>query len=274
MIPKSPLKMRPYWHVDLKWICGLLLLVSLVATLGLYNLSRLTERERAIELSATLIALAFSPGGLDGEEGVAEYRAKATTQPNEQIEVPNLPGITISKQDVLTLSPRALRLKIFSQISAPIYDKGVEGAVKERTTDPAQQGQFEKNAFALQLFTAQTHQLFNRYFRVALGVSLVLLAGLVYFSRRWGRLVSPGLVLLWVSWPGALIGLFILYPPPNSDGGPLGFLPAEIATPLGRPLQQSYGLASLAGASLLVIAALGKLLTRLRARRLSGKLKK
>ena len=274
MIPKSPVKMRPYWHVDLKWICGLLLVMVLAATLGLYNLSKLTERERAIELSATLIALAFSPGGLDSEEGVAEYRAQAAAQPNEQIEVPNLPGITVGKQDVLTLPPRDLRLKIFSQISAPIYDKGVEGAVKERTSDPNQQEQLEKNAFALKIFTAETHQMFQRNLRTGSIACVVLLGALVYFSRRWGRLVSPAIVLLLSSWPGALIGQFMLYPPPNSDGGPLGFLPPDLAPMLGRPLQQSYGLASLVGLSLLVIAAIGKLITRLRKHHASGRLKK
>ncbi len=67
-------KQRPYWHVDAKWIAGLLLFFVLSAGLLVFNLVQITAEGPAVEMVSTAMALAFSQKGLDDETEIAEFR--------------------------------------------------------------------------------------------------------------------------------------------------------------------------------------------------------
>ena len=68
---------RPYWHVDAKWICGLMLLV--------FNLVVLTAEKSAVELLTLGLALMYSQNGLDDEAEVAEMRRRIEASPDKMI---------------------------------------------------------------------------------------------------------------------------------------------------------------------------------------------
>ncbi|HJQ08106.1 MAG TPA: hypothetical protein VJ836_01340 [Candidatus Saccharimonadales bacterium] len=268
MILHPPAKpVRPYWHVDLKWICGILLFFVLGAALLLYNLNSLTERDRAVTLSATIVASLFSKDGLDDEKSVAEFRQKAAATPGEMVApIEQFPWLTVSKQEVATLSPRELRLAIFSKITGPIYDKGLKGAAAQFTNDPAEQEKFAKDAALLGVLTKTTHQAVQRAFIVTAILALLLMAAVIYFSAGWGRAVSPAALLLAVSPLGALAGLLLLHPP--SDGNaPLAALPSSIAQEIGGSLSRSYLVAAILGVILLLTALASKLTPKFLRRR-------
>ena len=205
---------RPYWHVDLKWIFGILLFFALGATLLLYNLSSLTERNKAINISATIVASLFSRNGLDDPSGLDAFRQKIAANPSNQVSpIEEFPWLQVSKHDALTLSPKDLKIDIFSQLTGPIYDKGVKGAATTLTPDPTQQAKFINDVALLGLFTKETHDILQRTFIVTLIVSLICAVAVIYFSAGWGKLVSIGLRCIAVSPVGACASILLLHPP-------------------------------------------------------------
>jgi len=250
---------RPYWHVDLKWVFGILFFFALGAALLLYNLAAITERERATTMSATIIASLFSKNGLDDDKDIIEFRQKAASIPGDIITpVEQFPWLKISKTDLMTKSPREIRIAIFRNLTDPIYDKGLVGASAEFSADPAAQKQFQKDATLLGVFTKATHETFQAAFMWAAIAAGVLLVLVTYFSHGWGRLVSPGVVLLMSSPLGSFLGLMLLHPP--TDGGsPFAALPQSVAQEIGTSLNQSYFNATLLGVALFVIAGIGKI---------------
>lgn len=263
MNEKQTHKTRPYWHVDLKWIAGIELFFALSAALLLYNLSAITERERAVTISSTVVASLFSRDGLDDEKGLEELKQKAALLPGDSIRpIEQLPWIIISKADLASKSARDLRLDIFSQITGPIYDKGLEGAAQGFTSNAAEQEQFTQQASLLGLLTKQTHETLRVAFVIVLVVAAVALAQLVFFSAGWGRLVSPAVVFLIASPIGAIAGLLLTYPPANGDG-PLTVLPPVVTSELGSLLSGSYLMVAIAGVSLLFIALIGKIVQKI-----------
>jgi hypothetical protein len=250
---------RPYWHVDAKWVCAILALFALGLALMFYTLSTITKRDFAVKASATVIANLFSREGLDSTEGLNELRKKAQNTPGNTVTpIEQFPEITISKQDIQNLEPRELRIKLFSQLTGTVYDKGLEGAADEFTNNPEDREEFINQASTLSVFTYSTHQAMKQMFWVTLFISLFLLAGVIYFSAGWGRLVSPGLLLLLVGIPGSIIGLLIANASGN-EGGPLADLP-EIRQNLSDSFNQSYLRSATIGAFLLLAAFIGKLI--------------
>ncbi len=248
---------RPYWHVDAKWICAILALFALGLALLFYTLSTVTKRDFAVRASATVIANLFSREGLDSNEGLEELRKKAKDIPGDTITpIEEFPQITISKEDIQTLEPRELRIKLFSQLTGTVYDKGLEGAADEFTDNPKDREEFINQASVLGVFTESTHQSIKRIFWITAITSIVFLAGVIYFSAGWGRLVSPGLLLLLVGIPGSIIGLFIVNMA-GEGGGPLADLP-EIRQELSDSFNKSYLFATVIGGLLLLVAFIGK----------------
>lgn len=251
----------------MKWLGGIGFFFALSATLLLFNLSSLTERDKAVNVSATIVASLFSREGLDDEKGLQELRAKAASLPGDTIApIPQFSFITISKQDLEHLNARDLRIKIFSQLTAPIYDKGLDKAAASFTSNPADQEKFRNDAFALGAFTKTTHDALHAGLIIALIAAILTAAELIYFSAGWGRLVSPGIVLLLASPVGTIFSLFLLHPP--TDGtSPVAKIPASVTQTVGDTLAHSYLLAAILGGSLLASALIGKITTNILRRR-------
>jgi len=259
----SIVKSRPYWHVDLKWIAGIGLFTALSAALLLYNLSAISERERAVKISSTVVASLFSRDGLDDEKGLEALKQNAALLPGDSVApIEQFPFITISKTDLATMSAHDLRLKIFSQITGPIYDKGVEGAAETFTSDPDEQKKFSQQASVLTLLTSQTHRVLRMAFIAAVILAVIELAALIFYSAGWGRLVSPAIVFLLASPVGAVAGLLLSHPSADGDG-PLLALPVVVVRDVGSLLSGSYVMVAIAGASLLFIALVGKIVQKI-----------
>lgn len=266
----KPAKTRPYWHVDLKWISGILLFFALSSALLFFNLSKLTERDKSVEISATIVASLFSKEGLDDEQSLEELRQQAALLPGDTVApLPQFPGVQISKEDLATKSAREIRIAIFKQLTEPIYDKGIRGAAASFTPDPAEQDEFVKDASLLGIFTKATHDMMQTAFVIATIVSIALLAALIFFSAGWGRLVSPAVLLLAVSPIGALLSLLLLFPSPEGDG-PFSLLPRSVAQEIGGSLAQSYLVAAILGIVLFLAALIGKITQKILHRRASS----
>jgi hypothetical protein len=230
----------------------------------LLALTKVTERENAINLGTLALATVFSrEEGLDGAASIEDFKQQAADQPGEVLTpLPDIPAVTINKSDLEDLTPREIRLKIFRQIVEPLYDKGIEGAARDFTSNQQEVESLVNDASLLQVFTKSFHQRINSFFLGGLAISLLLLVGFVFFSFGWGRLGNPGLLLFVIGLPGLLIGLLMKNPPTDGDGGPFNYIPPEVAAELGQQLMVSYGVSVAIGAVLLIAALVGAIVAR------------
>lgn len=244
---------RPYWHVDAKWICGILLVFALSASLILLSLVKITEPQRAPTIGALIIGIGFIRGeSVDVEEARKELaRQGGVIRP-----LPNFPEITITEAD-LSLTPSQVALKVFRPITESIYNNGIEATAERFADTPEQKAEFIKDATLFKLFTKDTHQTFKKFFNIFAATSLLLAAGVVYFSTRWGRLANLGALALMVSLPGTLLGLLLKNPPKDGSGG-LGSLSPELTNQIGQAVSSAYTKVTLFALLLLLAALIGR----------------
>jgi hypothetical protein len=199
-------KRRPYWHVDMKWVSGILLLGVLALWLSTLAAYRITAPSTGITLMTNVLAYNFSRNGLDDNTGFDQLKAKILKSPTKSIKpIAGFP-VVISLNDITTLSPRDLRLKLFGQIAKPLYYEGAAGYAKQIANDPVQRQKFVHDASILDAVTLQQHRALGKFAVIVGIVAALLLAAAVYFSSGFGRLVTPAIILLIASIPGA--GLF------------------------------------------------------------------
>jgi hypothetical protein len=196
-------KPRPYWHVDAKWVCAILLGAALAVTLPVAAAHRLTAREHATELLAYTMAGLTSPNGIDDAEGLDEVKERVKKKGSETVKIAGL-EVVFTAKDFETLSPRELRLKVFSAFAERLYDQGARRLAEAQGLDKAAVDKAVKDASMLNLFSQETHKRVGTILVWLVLLDLLLLAALVFFSNRFGRLVSPGLVMLLVGLPGLL----------------------------------------------------------------------
>ncbi len=195
---------RPYWHVDAKWITGILLLFLLSGTFLTLILARITAPERGIELLTVLLANSFSREGLDQEADMEIMHEKIAESPNGAWQpIPNV-NIYVRKEDIAGLSPREMRLWFFRQLAEPIYYEGGKG-LAGLSTDPEMRENMEQDVGLLGFISAENHSRLNRALLILGSVSLVFLGLLSFFSYRFGRLGSPGCVIFLAAIPGIVI---------------------------------------------------------------------
>jgi hypothetical protein len=264
-----PDKPRPYWHVDAKWVTGLLLTWVLGLALLVFTLVQITAEDSAVDTLSLTMALLFSPRGLDDETEITRFRQQLNTNPQAPIEpIPGL-RITLQAADIANLSPRQVRLYVFRQLAEPFYQQGPEGLAALANTPDMQAG-LGQGVGPFSVFTLETHQTLQRVLGLLVVICLGLLIPLILFSFRWGRLGSPGCVLFMAGLPGAILFTFVasaLQPvatPPQSEemGDMAGYLAANVLPPLVSIASRNHLVAIASGLGLMVLAVLGGLLLR------------
>lgn len=186
--------------------------------------------------------------------------------------MPGLP-VVIREKDIVGLSPRQIRLYVFRQLAVPFYHKGVAGLTAE-ISDPVVRQSFAGGIGLLELFTLKTHQSLCRVLLVLLGICLLLLIPLVFFSYRFGRLGSPGVALFVATLPGATIsGLLWMAvqhqetPAPPGEAGGLtrlaNYMLANVLPHVALIMVRNYLIALTLGLALMLLAILGGVAVRL-----------
>lgn len=200
------LKARPYWHVDAKWLTGILLLFLLNITFLVFILLQVTAPEQGIALLTTTLASSFSAesGGLDSEADIEIMRQKIAESPNGEWQP--IPGmrIVVREEDIAGKTPREARLWFFRQWAEPVYYDGAQG-LANLITDPEMQKSVEEGVGPLGIISANTNSKLQGMFAVSGLASLVFLGLLIFFSYRFGRLGSPGCVIFLAAIPGIIL---------------------------------------------------------------------
>jgi len=268
---------RPYWHVDAKWVVGLLLILALNLSMLFYNLYLVTDEAPAVETMSTLLAVLTSPEGLDDATAIEAALEQLRANPDHAIRpFPGLP-VELRESDIVGRSPRELRLFVWRQLAEPLYREGPEGLMA-RIEDPEMAAGFAGGIGPLALFSLQVHQDLLRLLWITLTSTLVLLALLIFFSYRFGRLGSLGVVLFVASLPGAFIFTALSRMPP-ADALPVGLeqdvgltdrlsqVASHMLPPMMATFSRTYTMGLLIGLALIGVALLGGLIWRLARRR-------
>lgn len=243
---------RPYWHVDVKWIFGILFTGSLIVSLASVTVATLISPDVAIPTAAYVVATQFSRDGLDDPADIEQVRRQYATSSQEVFYPLGGTDVAITRDELYTLSPRELRLKIFRQVVESLY-------YQERTPETLQQ---------YGLLAPLNHRTARLAARIQYATLIPLgltLTGLVAFSHRFGRLVSPAVPLLLVSTPLALL-LWLVQntTPPAGDTGPFSVLPRELIVEIAAALAPAFYLAFWLGIALLACAVTLTIVSRVR----------
>lgn len=256
---KAVTQPRPYWHVDLKWIFGILFLISLQLTILFVNLYVLTNEKNGVDISTHLVATAFSRNGLDDGSDLVAAKKQIAQSPDKRIyPIPKNKEVFITEEDLNTLSPREIRYKTFRKITEPLYKMGLDEYASRFAPDQQSREQFRQSAFLLSVFTAKTHKAIGGWLVLFIGISLVFLAGLVFFSSGFGRFVSPAIVSI-------MVGLFALPLAVISSASKSGPEPPqwqEAVAPIVGISAGIYLILLISGIVLLVAAGIGHAVTK------------
>ena len=193
------IKAKPSWYKDLKWVFGLVFFFSFGLTQLAYNFVWITEEERAIEVNAALMAASLSRGGLDDTSDIEEVRRMLVQSGEDRFQP--IPGVDlfVTKDEIDAVlkssSPRQARIDFFKNFSRPLYKEGAEG-LASLSDDPKLKQQILEGAGPLAVLSYRNHLLARKIFAVLAAVSAISLFFLVFFSRRFGRLSVPGVIIL------------------------------------------------------------------------------
>lgn len=262
-VEKQP---RPYWHVDAKWIFGIIFAMSLGISLLTYNLANITSEKTAVDTLTFVLASMYSPNGLDDPGDIEIIKSKMATDPNGTFQpIPNV-NIVVKLSDVQGMTPREMRLFFFRQLAEPIYT----GDIASLSNDPAMAKVFLNDTRLVRMFAStETHIMLQNIFLITAIISAICLIPFIIFSAGFGRLANVGVVLVYVSFLGALISLFLttIHPPANAgtsaDPGPLGSigpLIGPLVPQLAVSFLRTYLMAFGIGVALLVLALIGKII--------------
>lgn len=241
-------KPRPYWHVDLKWICGIFVFIALFAASVLCVVSTIMSPSVAIPTATYIAAQQFSKNGLDDPKDIEKI--KKELEKTHKTEFKPFEGVDarITKSDLNNLTPREIRLKLFRQVVEPIYHSQ---ASKETMR------QYGVVAF----INEKMYGTLTSLFAWSLVVSAVFIAGLVYFSHRFGKLVSPALLLLTFGTLPTLL-LFMIQATKASDDNGLFGLPHERVVEIAGMMTPFFYTMFFVGVALLLAIPVIKLSSR------------
>lgn len=235
-------RIRPYWYVDAKWIFGILFTVSGAVALLLFVLTTLTSEKVAIPVASYVVASQFSREGIDSAKDIEAFKRQMAGSAQSVFYPLGGKDVAITRQELDSLEPREIRLKIFRQVVEPIY-------FAKRTPETM------KQYGALAFFNYETAQLLSKIFYASLPVPALALVGLIWFSRGLGRLVSVALPTLFLVMPFTLLLFIIQHAPlPEGDGGLLSSLPKELIVGVAASLSWPFYALFWVGVLLLLVA--------------------
>lgn len=246
-------------------VCAVSLLVLNI------GLVRITARRPAVDTLTMAMALLHSPSGLDDPKDIVDLQRQV--EKNSAKSIRPMPGmrITLQADQIVGRAPREVRLAFFRKWAQPLYEQGATG-LSALATDPQQKASILDNANLYDLMTLRSHVVLTRVLLGLAGGSVVLLVLLILFSHRFGRIGSPGFVLLAASLPGALFFTIlteVVYPqsvPPGGTGvaGMAGYLASNLIPNPAQTLSQTFLLFFVIGFGLIVVSALARIVAGIR----------
>ena len=201
---------RPGWFIDAKWVFSLAFILVFSTCLTSYNVMQVTSRERAVETLTGIIekSLDTAEDGLLGK--IENYKQKLAKKEGSQIsdntdEEKDTIGKALSfffpEQDIMDKPATELKELFLKKLATPIYEEGTS-VVFSVLKDINYTSPIDKALKKVPIYSDETHDKLMTWFVTTLIISMILLVGAVYFSRGWGKIFVPGLIIALASGPG------------------------------------------------------------------------
>ncbi len=275
------------WRIDAKWLFGLICLAAIIVAAVLYSASKLTERDAATSIfSSILISLAKDD---EGAEEFEEYQALALASPDEDFTIEGVP-LPIKGRELIGLSYDEAVELIAGRLAEILYTDGPEavepfftaasGAGSEEApageseeasageseeapageSEEAPAGEGEEVSLGpLGLLTQDSHDRVGRIFRYSLIPILVLAVLLIFFSRRFGRLGSLGVVLTVGAAPLAALWFTVIQATQNADPDGVEGALADALAPTAGDISTTFLRLLALGVALVLAAVAGNI---------------
>ncbi len=249
------------WRIDAKWLFGLICLSAIIVAAVLYSASKLTERDVATGVFSGVMTTFAKEG--EGSEDFGEIQALAAASPDEEF---TIEGITlpVKGSEIADLSYDEAVDLVVGRIAQTLYTDGPESVEQffnatpvadSEETSPGEGEEFSLGPFAL--LTQNTNDIIRRIFTFSLIPILVLAVPLVFFSRRFGRLGSPGIVLTVGAAPFALLWLIAKQATKNADTDGINGALAEPLSPMAGDVSTTFLWLLALGVALVLAAVAG-----------------
>lgn len=246
-------KTRPSWHINAKWVVGLILLPVFALTFLAFNLYLLTNRENGISASANLLTALYSPNS-NIAESLSAVRQMIKNSPDKSFSPFPDKSIKITEEDLNKYSADEIKDKLFTRLAASVYDSD--------ESTPEKVG-------PLIAFTKTGHLYVQKILSILLPVALVLLLLTVYFSAGFGRLVAPGIISLLVGAPTVLLLMLLqksngqdAISGPDADWSERILFVVQSLAPQFDFLRKNYLSLTYIGATLIIIGILGGIIRK------------
>ncbi len=257
------------WRLDAKWLFGLICLATIIVVGVLYSASKLTERDAATSIfSSALISLAKDG---EGAEEFEEFQALAEANPDEEFTIEGV-SLPIKGRELIGLSYDEAVELVAGRIAEILYTDGPESVEQYFTADssagteeaPAGEGEEAPagegegvSLGTLGILTQDAHDKVNRIFRFSLIPILILAVLLIFFSRRFGRLGSLGVVLAVGVAPLAALWFTVKQTTQNADPDGVEGALAEALAPTAGDISTTFFQLLALGVALVLAAVAG-----------------
>ena len=253
--------MRGSWRIDAKWLFGLICLATIIAAGVLYSASKLTERDAATSIfSSILFSIAQDD---DGGGEFEEYQALAVASPDEDFTIRGA-SLPIKGRELIGLSYDEAVDLIAGEIAEMLYTDGPESVeqffavASGAGSEESSAGDDEEISLGpLGLLTQDSHDTVRRIFTFSLIAVLISSVLLVFFSRRFGRLGSLGIVLAIGATPLALLWFTAKQATKNADPGGIEGALAQALSPTAADLSSTFLKLVVLGVVLVLAAVAG-----------------
>lgn len=189
-------KRQAGWRIDAKWIAGILLVHVLVFSLFALSVWRLTSFEQAKALYTPLLNSMFQSVP---EEGFQEIIRAGQAKPNQPLDAPMYPfRVNLKGKDVAGLNKDQLKTLLIKETIDALYSQG-PGAIEDGGGKMF--GNVAPFSPLFSIVTGGSHSFVRLVFLFSLVPVFLFGLLLILFSFRFGKLISPGICLVFVSLP-------------------------------------------------------------------------
>ena len=229
----------------------------------LYSASKLTERDVATGVFSGVMTTFAKEG--EGSEEFGEIQALAAASPDEEF---TIEGITlpVKGSEIASLSYDETVDLVVGRIAEMLYTDGPESVEQffaaSPVADSEEASQGESSEFSLGLFallTKDTHDIIRRIFTFSLISVLVLAVPLIFFSRRFGRLGSPGVVLAVGAAPFGLLWLITKQATKSAGQDGVDGALAGAISPMAEDVSTTFLWLLVIGVALVLVAVAGNI---------------
>lgn len=231
-IPELSHKERPNWYVDLKWVFSLLFILFFVSGLLIFNFSQIVSRRNVVDqMTANIqyslqeklndffqlanqflktnenyvkIILSEAKTELDKLAQDTEKTAKDIEQGNgEKIQPIKGLNFSIEKNQIDKYS-KQIESAIYKEIASSLQNIQDKGLTNVTDREKWEHELVNKINFP-KIYSEKLHRKYIIISSILFFISFLLFLSVIYFSYKWGRIFTPGLLILLTSIPGFYI---------------------------------------------------------------------